>query len=117
MNTYELIGQKLRLAREQAGLTQEAAAQALGVVREQLSYLENGRREIDLVTLFKLADLYGYSASYFLLNQRTQPADELSIAFRAGELGEEDFTAMAWVQRFTRNLAELDHLLHGGPTG
>ncbi|MCL6614111.1 MAG: helix-turn-helix domain-containing protein [Firmicutes bacterium] len=113
MITYERIGARLREARERAGLTQEQAARSAGLVREQLSYYENGRREIDLVSLKKLADLYGYTVSYFLEEEPRQAGDELALAFRAGEIAEEDLETMAWVQRFTRNLAELDHLLAG----
>ncbi|NLG83675.1 MAG: helix-turn-helix transcriptional regulator [Firmicutes bacterium] len=111
--TYERIGTRLKEARERAGLTQEQAARAAGLVREQLSYYENGRREIDLVSLEKLANLYGYAISYFLEEERPQAGDELALAFRAGEIAEEDLETMAWVQRFIRNLAELDHLLAG----
>ncbi len=111
MQPYELIGERLKQARERAGLTQDQVAKSLGVLREQVSYFENGRREIDLVTLFRLADLYGYSAAHFLLGQRARPGEDLSIAFRAGELGEEDLEVVAWVQRFARNLALLDELL------
>ena len=108
--TYELIGKRLKEAREQVGLTQEQAARAIGLVREQLSYYETGRREIDLLSLEKLANLYGYTLSYFL-EEEPQTEKELTLAFRAEEIAEEDLEAMAWVQRFIRNLAELDHLL------
>lgn len=111
MTTYERIGARLRGARERAGLTQEQVARSAGLVREQLSYYENGRREIDLVGLKKLADLYGYAVPHFLEEDPRQAGDELALAFRAGEIDEADLETMAWAQRFTRNLAELDRLL------
>ena len=111
MTTYERIGVRLKEARERAGLTQEQAARSSGLVREQLSYYENGRRMIDLVGLKKLADLYGYAISYFLEEEPSRDGDELVLAFRAGEIDEADLETMAWAQRFTRNLAELDRLL------
>ena len=111
--TYELIGERLKEARERAGLTQELAARSTGLIREQLSYYENGRREIDLVCLKKLADLYGYTVSFFLNEEPEQAGDELALAFRAEEIAEENLETMAWAQRFTRNLAELDRLLAG----
>lgn len=110
---YESIGKRLKEARERAGLTQEQAANSTGLVREQLSYYENGRRVIDLICLQKLADLYGYAVSYFLEDEPNGIGDELALAFRAGEIAEEDLETMAWAQRFTRNLAELDQLLAG----
>jgi transcriptional regulator with XRE-family HTH domain len=110
MEPYVKIGQRLKEARERIGLTQEQAAGALGILREQLSYYENGRREIDVVSLAKLADLYGYALNYFLeKSENSQP--ELFLAFRADEVNPEDLPTIAWVQRFTRNLHELNDLL------
>ena len=60
MANLELIGVRLKEARTRAGFTQEQVAAALNIARGQISYYENGHREIDLTTLMKLADL-GYS--------------------------------------------------------
>jgi len=60
VNPYRTIGQRLQRARERAGLTQPQVAKYLGVKREQVSQLENGHRKVDVITLTKLAGLYGY---------------------------------------------------------
>jgi transcriptional regulator with XRE-family HTH domain len=114
VNTYEHIGQQLKEARDRCGLTQEQAAKYLGVVREALSYYENGRREIDLVTLKKLADLYGYSIEYFLSESPIQTKDTIGLAFRANEIKEQDLEVVAWAQRVALNLQDLDNLLSKG---
>jgi transcriptional regulator with XRE-family HTH domain len=110
MESYEKIGQRLKEARDRVGLTQEQTANALGILREQLSYYENGRREIDVVSLAKLADLYGYSINYFL-EKLEHPKEEILLAFRADQFAPEDLPTIAWVQRFTRNLNDLNHIL------
>ena len=65
MDILKLIGQRLKEARETCGLKQEEAAQKVGVTREYLSLLENGRRNPPLRMLRKLAELYGCPVSYF----------------------------------------------------
>lgn len=72
--TYELptaekraIGQRLKTAREIAGLTQTEAAEALGYSQPvQLSNMEAGNRAPPLDKLVKLAELYGTSTDYIL---------------------------------------------------
>ena len=43
------------------GMSQESAALALDISRGSLSHYENGRREPDLETLIKVANLYNLS--------------------------------------------------------
>lgn len=112
MDTYRAIGQRLQKARERTGFTQEQAAKLLGTARGQLSYYENGRREVDIVSLAKLADLYGYSIHYFLDPEpRLESVPGLAVAFRAQTIADDDLPAIAWVNRFARNLNDLAMLL------
>ncbi|MGI6037774.1 MAG: helix-turn-helix domain-containing protein [Limnochordia bacterium] len=113
MANLKAIGARLKAARKRAGLTQEQAAAVLDVARGQISYYENGRREIDITSLIKLADLYGYSVHHFLEGSPISEEEdvELSIAFRADALSESDLDTIAWIKRFTRNLSELDSLV------
>ncbi|MGE5604552.1 MAG: helix-turn-helix domain-containing protein [Bacteroidota bacterium] len=108
MNTYKDIGMRLKDARSRSGLTQDQVAKYLGVAREMISYYENATREIDLVSLQKLADLYGYTIKHFLAEPEN---GEITIAFRADELDENDLEVVAWVQRVAKNLRELNDLL------
>ena len=107
-----MIGARLKEARTRSGWTQEQVAAALNIARVQISYYENGHREIDLTTLMRLAYLYGYSVHYFLENSPTEEYDEIAIAFRADELHESDLETIAWVKRFARNLKELNDLVN-----
>jgi len=109
---YKELGRKLKRARENCGLTQSQVAAYLGVKREQISYYENGTREIDLVTLSKLADLYGYEVEYFLAgDSAADDQQHVSLAFRAAGLTEKDLEVVARAKRFAMNLAWLDRLL------
>lgn len=62
MNT----GERLKNARKQAGLTQEAAADKLQVSRQTLSNWENNRTYPDLVNLLAISDLYQISLDALL---------------------------------------------------
>ncbi len=65
MNTLEIIGQRLRQARETAGYTPEDVAQKLGIAKDELFLFESGRKNPPLSLLRKLAKLYGVFVSYF----------------------------------------------------
>ena len=60
------LGQNLRAAREQAGLSQETVAKHTGIQRSALSEVENGNRNLLAVELWALATLYNVSADWLL---------------------------------------------------
>ncbi len=62
----EGLGRALVRARERSRLSQEAAAQAVGLNRVLLSYYETGRRQPPLGVLVSLARLYGVPLSALL---------------------------------------------------
>lgn len=59
------VGQRLRDARLEAGLTQDALATQVGKRKNWLSDIERGRRGIDVHTLQRVADLMGRSIEFF----------------------------------------------------
>lgn len=60
------IGSKIKQARIHAGLTQEQAAQALGVSRQTVSNWENSKTYPDIVSVVKMSDLYAISLDLLL---------------------------------------------------
>lgn len=61
-----LIGERLRLAREAAKITQAAAADAIGAARTTIVAIEQGQRRVRMDELQQLAALYGTSANAIL---------------------------------------------------
>ncbi len=59
------VGDMLRLARQQLGLTQKSAASRLGIVQPVLSRFENGVGEPDEVFLMKAATVYELPRAFF----------------------------------------------------
>lgn len=63
---YQRMLVRLREARQEAGLTQGEAAQALGFRQQVVSKIELGERRITPVELQDLAHLYGKPVDHFL---------------------------------------------------
>ncbi len=62
---YKLLGQRLREAREFAGISQVEAAAHLGVPQSFISKCESGERRVDIVELKVIARLYGKDLCFF----------------------------------------------------
>ena len=60
------IGSKIKAARNKAGITQEKAADELGVTRQTISNWENNRSYPDIVSVVKMSDLYSVSLDHLL---------------------------------------------------
>ena len=63
---YDAFLQKLREARQDAGLTQEEVARRLGKPQSFVSKCESGERRVDAVELTRFAKLYQRDISFFL---------------------------------------------------
>jgi DNA-binding XRE family transcriptional regulator len=60
------IGERVRTLREKTGLSQEDFAYERDFGRSFMSSIENGKKDLRLSTLCKLADVFGMSLSQFL---------------------------------------------------
>lgn len=60
------IGSKLKMARKTKGLTQERAAEALGVSRQTISNWENNKTYPDILSVIRMSDLYSVSLDHLL---------------------------------------------------
>jgi len=61
-----ITGRRIAQLREQQGWTQEQTAAFLGISRAALSHYEKNRREPDMETLSKFADLFKVSIDYLV---------------------------------------------------
>ncbi len=60
------IGTIIKNARSDAGISQEQAAEALGVSRQTVSNWETGKTYPDIVSVIKMSDLYSVSLDHLL---------------------------------------------------
>ena len=66
LNPQKVISEKLRKAREDAGMSQAQVAQALGKPQWFVSRSETGTRRVDIVELIQFGKAYNKSLNYFL---------------------------------------------------
>jgi transcriptional regulator with XRE-family HTH domain len=78
------LAERLRQAREQAGLSQAQVATKLRIHRPSVSEIEAGRRRVSAEELSQLADIYGVSLSW-LMQTTTELADP-AVELAAREL-------------------------------
>jgi transcriptional regulator with XRE-family HTH domain len=76
------VGQRLRLARETLGLTQEDVASALGIPRTSMIAMEAGKRNVTALELRRLARLYRRSVAWILGEEPTE-AEQASVEDKA----------------------------------
>lgn len=107
----DAIGTMLRTGRERAGLSQAAAAEAVGINRVLLTYYEAGRRQVPLSAAAALARLYGTSLEALLAGEESHGSsiDVSGMLFRAAprDLSER---AQAGLRLFEQRLAEYVEL-------
>jgi Zn-dependent peptidase ImmA (M78 family)/DNA-binding XRE family transcriptional regulator len=106
----EALGELLRDARENAKLTQAAAAQALNVARTTLVAIEQGQRRARLAELQQLAALYRVSLNE-LLRQDSIKVDLRPRFRRAGERDGQVEEAVALLNSLVQAEIELENLL------
>lgn len=63
---YKEIINRLKQARINAGLSQQAVADKLGKPQSFVSKIESGERRLDVAELKKIAEIYKKSVSYFI---------------------------------------------------
>lgn len=91
MATYEptrgLIAERLRVARERAGLSQGQSAKLLAMHRPTISEIEAGRRRVAADELIRFADIYGVSVGWLAGTKANEPdLSEPRLAVLAREL-------------------------------
>jgi Zn-dependent peptidase ImmA (M78 family)/transcriptional regulator with XRE-family HTH domain len=72
------LGNLLRLAREQCGLSQQTVADLLGLPRTAVSNMETGKRAVSTLELTKLAEIYRRSPAFFLDGDDDADSEDLS---------------------------------------
>lgn len=77
------IGDKIKKAREDAGLTQEELGKKIGVTGMGVSYMEKGLRKIKIDDIVKIAEQLDVEKSYLLepITGKSTANDNTSSAF------------------------------------
>src|SRR5207247_7699001 len=99
------LGERLRVAREYLGCSQDQVATFLGVPRSALSLMETGQRKVDALELKKLAGLYKRPVGYFTGEEAEETsfgADVKHLARKVSELAPADRAELSRFADFLR---------------
>jgi Zn-dependent peptidase ImmA (M78 family)/DNA-binding XRE family transcriptional regulator len=94
------LGERLRVARSTAGLTQDQAAKQLQVARTTMVAIERGERQVKPEELIALAALYGITTSALL--RETAVHVDLVAQFRRSPTGGDDQDSIEVMKLFHR---------------
>lgn len=104
-----MLAERIRMLREQAGLTQSAFAKAFGVAQSTVAGWESGAREPNIATVRRLADFFCVTADYLLggdvpaLDERLEAMHKnpkLGLLFdRTARMTSEDLDAVLHIVR------------------
>lgn len=107
MELKEIIGNNLKDYRQNLGYNQDDLAKYIGVDRSLISCYENGTREISLVHLNKLGDLFGIEIDDFLVNNTSEKNANMAFAFRSQGMDKEDLSSIAEFQKIVKNYIQI----------
>lgn len=106
-NPNAIVGQNIKLFRENLRLTQEALSEYLNTSREQVAYYENGTRSISTTQLSKLADLFCINEHDFYETDPDKRKVNIAFAFRADSLHAQDLKSIAQFKKIVRNYINM----------
>src|SRR4051794_30308471 len=115
----DTIARRLKEARTNCGLTQEAAAAGIGLTRTAVVNIESGKRALSTLELSQFAKLYHRPVTFFFETDESasvEPAD-LILARQLPGFQDDPFVkqAVAWCSEVCRIGIELETLLGRRP--
>ena len=91
----KILAEKLRAARENAGLSQGQVAKMLDYHRPTISEIEAGRRKVSAEEVSEFSDLYDVSVEWLLSRKEDEPDPAILLAARGlAKLKKEDLNAV-----------------------
>ena len=113
----QVLGERLKEAREYVGLKQDDVAKTLGIPRTALSNIEAGTRKVDAIELARMAKLYQRPVAWFTgedASAATEIPEEVAhVARAAATLSQQDRQELARFADFLKSRARTK----AGPDG
>lgn len=102
------FGEKLRLARKSAGMTQKELAAAVGAKHNSVSNWEKGQNHPDTDTIRRLCTALRVEANYFFGEQTAAPRSDLEFALfgEVRQLSRQDQQDVLDFVRFKKSMRE-----------
>lgn len=104
-----IIGRNLKKWRTHLGYSQDKIAEYLNISRENISYFENGEREVPVKHVEKLSDLFGIDP-YILYDENMGVHEsEMAFAFRNNEgLSSQSLENISHFKRIVKNYLMME---------
>ncbi|MEU0880138.1 helix-turn-helix domain-containing protein [Lentzea sp. NPDC005914] len=102
LTEQQVVGKRLRAARDTLGLTQDDVAGALGIPRTSVIAMEAGRRNVTALELRRLARLYRRNVQWLLGEEEDDVAVDSALYRATADLSDDD---KEQVLRFAQFLA------------
>jgi len=102
------LGARLKKLRAKNSITQSQLAEYLGVDQSYISKFESGQRQLSVLSLEKLANLFGLPVESLLEGEFH--LEQLPFAMRARHLEPEDLESIAVINRIALNLRDMQRM-------
>jgi len=103
-----IIGRNIKSFRTTLGLSQRELADYLSLSTTMVTYYETGQRDISMVNLNKLADLFNVEISYLVEENEGVINLNAAVAFKKDKLTSKDINAIAGFRKIVRNYIKLN---------
>jgi transcriptional regulator with XRE-family HTH domain len=113
MKIGQIIGKNIIDYRTKLGYTQDHIANYLGVDRTTISKYENDEREISIVSLNKLVDLFGIELEDIIEENEANKSVNLAFAFRSEGILTEDMESIASFQKIVKKYLQMKTIQNG----
>lgn len=107
LNTLETFGERLQTTRKEAGMSQMALADKLGMPRSTISGYETEGKEPPYAVLCKLADVLGVTADYLICRNNDRYATQESVLLGSLKELQKDYDkANLWTKQRIINMLD-----------
>lgn len=106
---FRQVGKNISLAMEKRGMTQQHLADQLGISKQVMSKIINGKKAINVAELSQIASILGSSADMLLSVRNNSQEHKLTSVFM-GEIHNEEARRNV---DFLRDAIDQIHLLEG----
>ena len=107
MTIGQIIGKNIIEYRTKLGYTQDHIANYLGTERSIISKYENNEREISMLYLNKLGDLFGIDLEDLIEENSAKKTANLAFAFRSDGIDMEDMESIASFQKVVKSYLKM----------
>ena len=97
------LGERIKVRREELGLTQLQLAQALGVTPQHISVIEKEKRSPSLDSLAKLAQELGVTTDFLITGKESIISDCVSVIKADGTITLENKNALVTIIKALQN--------------